>query len=43
LTLIDDIAQAMTLTSICGLGQVASNAITSTIKYFSQDVEKYLR
>jgi formate dehydrogenase beta subunit len=43
LTLIDDIAQAMSLTSICGLGQVASNAITSTIKYFPRDVEKYLR
>jgi formate dehydrogenase beta subunit len=42
LAVIGDLAQTMSLTSICGLGQVASNPITTTIKYFPQDVEKYL-
>jgi NADH:ubiquinone oxidoreductase subunit F (NADH-binding)/NADH:ubiquinone oxidoreductase subunit E len=42
LDLIDDLAQAMSITSICGLGQVASNPIQTAIKYFPQEVEKYL-
>ncbi len=33
---IHEIAEAMTLTSICGLGMVASNPITSLLKYFPE-------
>jgi NADH:ubiquinone oxidoreductase subunit F (NADH-binding)/NADH:ubiquinone oxidoreductase subunit E len=41
LALIDDLAQAMSITSICGLGQVAANPIASVIKYFPQELDKY--
>ncbi len=43
LPLVDDVAQAMALTSICGLGQVAANPITSVLRYFPEDVERYLQ
>ncbi len=42
LPLIDELGSAMTLASICGLGQVASNPMTSVVKYFRPEVEKYL-
>jgi formate dehydrogenase beta subunit len=42
LPLVGDLAQAMTLTSICGLGQVAANPLTSVLKYFPEDLEKHL-
>jgi NADH:ubiquinone oxidoreductase subunit F (NADH-binding)/NADH:ubiquinone oxidoreductase subunit E len=42
LGLVQEVADAMAATSICGLGQVAANPITSVIKYFRDDLEKYL-
>ncbi|MFZ9859850.1 MAG: NADH-ubiquinone oxidoreductase-F iron-sulfur binding region domain-containing protein [Gemmataceae bacterium] len=42
LELISDLGETMGLTSICGLGQVASNPITSVIKFFPKDVSKHL-
>lgn len=43
LPLVPELAETMTLTSICGLGQVAANPITSVLKYFPDEVERYLR
>jgi NADH:ubiquinone oxidoreductase subunit F (NADH-binding) len=40
---IGELAETMYLTSICGLGQVAANPLTSVLKYFPEDVERYLR
>jgi NADH:ubiquinone oxidoreductase subunit F (NADH-binding)/NADH:ubiquinone oxidoreductase subunit E len=42
LEVIPDLAETMYLTSICGLGQVAANPITSVLKFFPEDVERYL-
>ncbi len=39
---IPELAETMSLTSICGLGQVAANPITSVLKYFRKDLDKYL-
>ena len=36
--LLKDLAQVMTDASICGLGQAASNPLTSVIKFFPQDL-----
>jgi NADH:ubiquinone oxidoreductase subunit F (NADH-binding)/NADH:ubiquinone oxidoreductase subunit E len=38
---VNEITQAMTLASICGLGQVAANPIASVLKYFPQEIAKY--
>jgi len=38
-----DLAQAMTLTSICGLGAVAANPLSWVLKYFPDDVAAYGR
>jgi NADH:ubiquinone oxidoreductase subunit F (NADH-binding)/NADH:ubiquinone oxidoreductase subunit E len=35
--LLDELSQAMRDASICGLGQAASNPLTSVIKYFSEE------
>lgn len=43
LACVGDLAQTMTITSICGLGQVASNPMATVMKYFPRDLEKYLR
>ncbi len=43
LALLQSLAQTMTQTSICGLGQVALNPILSVIKHFPDDVAKYVR
>ena len=40
--LINELSEAMTVASICGLGQVASNPITTVIKFFPEEVNKYL-
>jgi NADH:ubiquinone oxidoreductase subunit F (NADH-binding)/NADH:ubiquinone oxidoreductase subunit E len=40
--LVGEVAQAMTLASICGLGQVAANPISSVLKYFPEDLARYL-
>jgi NADH-quinone oxidoreductase subunit F len=42
LPLINELSDTMILTSICGLGQVASNPIAMVLKHFRGDVEKYL-
>lgn len=42
LPVIDELSQTMYMTSICGLGQVASNPVTAVLKHFREDVEKYL-
>jgi NADH:ubiquinone oxidoreductase subunit F (NADH-binding)/NADH:ubiquinone oxidoreductase subunit E len=42
LPLVNDLADTMTLASICGLGQVAANPITSVIKYFREELDPYL-
>jgi NADH:ubiquinone oxidoreductase subunit F (NADH-binding)/NADH:ubiquinone oxidoreductase subunit E len=43
LACVSDLAQTMTITSICGLGQVASNPMATVMKFFAKDLEKYLR
>lgn len=43
LGLINELGETMGITSICGLGQVASNPITSVLKFFPADVENYLK
>lgn len=39
---IDQLAQTMFMTSICGLGQVAANPMTTVIKYFREELEQHL-
>src|SRR5262249_4018041 len=43
LTAVNELAEAMTLTSICGLGQVAANPIATVLKYFRDDLEAYFK
>jgi NADH:ubiquinone oxidoreductase subunit F (NADH-binding)/NADH:ubiquinone oxidoreductase subunit E len=43
LTLVNDLAETMVITSICGLGQVASNPIASVLRFFQDDVDRYLK
>jgi NADH:ubiquinone oxidoreductase subunit F (NADH-binding) len=40
--LIGDLAEAMGLTSICGLGQVAANPLTSVLRHFPTDFEQFI-
>lgn len=42
LALIEELSDAMRLTSICGLGQAAPNPILSVIKYFKDDIVRYI-
>ncbi len=42
LAVIGELADAMAITSICGLGQVAANPITSVLKFFPEEVDRYL-
>ena len=39
---VSDVSEAMALTSICGLGQAAPVPVTSMLKYFSDEIERYL-
>lgn len=39
LPIIQDVADAMTATSICGLGQVAAKPLTSVLKYFPETID----
>jgi NADH:ubiquinone oxidoreductase subunit F (NADH-binding) len=39
---IDDLAEAMQLTSICGLGQAAPLALTSVIRHFRDEIERHV-
>jgi formate dehydrogenase beta subunit len=43
LALIEELSATMALTSICGLGQAAPNPILSVIKYFKDDIARYIR
>ena len=38
-TLLQELSQAMTDASICGLGQAAPNPVLSVLKYFPREVE----
>jgi formate dehydrogenase len=38
--LLDELSQAMRDASICGLGQAASNPLTSVIKYFPDEFKE---
>ena len=42
LGVVDELASAMALTSICGLGMVVPNPITTVMKYFPEEIEPYL-
>jgi NADH-quinone oxidoreductase subunit F len=42
LGVIDEIAEAMALTSICGLGMVAANPVVTALKYFPEEAERLL-
>lgn len=37
----DEVAEAMALTSICGLGQVAANPLRSLVRYFPAELARY--
>lgn len=39
---VPDVAEAMALTSICGLGQAAPIPVTSALKYFPEEVEAHI-
>jgi NADH:ubiquinone oxidoreductase subunit F (NADH-binding) len=41
--IVTELANAMELGSICGLGTVAANPLMSVIKFFPEDVKRYLR
>jgi NADH:ubiquinone oxidoreductase subunit F (NADH-binding)/NADH:ubiquinone oxidoreductase subunit E len=43
LDLIEELSATMALTSICGLGQAAPNPILSVIKYFKDDIVRYIK
>ncbi|HKV03552.1 MAG TPA: NADH-ubiquinone oxidoreductase-F iron-sulfur binding region domain-containing protein [Candidatus Acidoferrales bacterium] len=42
LALIDELSEALRLTSICGLGQVVPAPVSSVLKYFRDEVEAHL-
>jgi NADH:ubiquinone oxidoreductase subunit F (NADH-binding)/NADH:ubiquinone oxidoreductase subunit E len=43
LGLVTELATAMATTSICGLGQVAPNPMTSLLRHFPAELEKYMK
>ncbi len=43
LPMVDELAMTMSISSICGLGMVASNPMTTLMKFFAQDLDKYLK
>jgi NADH:ubiquinone oxidoreductase subunit F (NADH-binding) len=43
LELVNDLADAMYQTSICGLGQVVPNGIRSVLRYFRDDLNKFAK
>jgi NADH:ubiquinone oxidoreductase subunit F (NADH-binding)/NADH:ubiquinone oxidoreductase subunit E len=43
LATLDDLAESMLLTAICGLGQIAANPLVSVLRYFRQDLEKHAK
>jgi len=42
LALIDELSDALRLTSICGLGQVVPAPIASILKHFRQEIEAHI-
>jgi hypothetical protein len=42
MSLLDELSEAMKLTSICGLGQVVPVPIASVLKYFRDEVEGHV-
>jgi NADH:ubiquinone oxidoreductase subunit F (NADH-binding)/NADH:ubiquinone oxidoreductase subunit E len=42
LNLVDELSEAMKMTSICGLGQFAHSPITSVLKHFREEVESHI-
>ncbi|WP_435019140.1 NADH-ubiquinone oxidoreductase-F iron-sulfur binding region domain-containing protein [Tundrisphaera sp. TA3] len=42
LSVVDELARAMSLTSICGLGQIAANPMTTLMKHFPEELEAHL-
>ncbi len=42
LALLDELSATMAATSICGLGQAAPNPILSVMKYFKDDITRYV-
>jgi NADH:ubiquinone oxidoreductase subunit F (NADH-binding)/NADH:ubiquinone oxidoreductase subunit E len=43
LDIVDELARAMSLTSICGLGQIAANPMKTTMKHFAEELEEHLK
>jgi len=43
LTMVQELADTMSQASICGLGQVAANPLSSLIKYFPDELNRYLK
>jgi NADH:ubiquinone oxidoreductase subunit F (NADH-binding) len=42
LATIDELSEAMTLASICGLGQIAPVPIQSVIKHFREEIDDHV-
>ena len=40
---VNDLAQSMSLTSICGLGQIAANPMKTVMKHFPEELEEHLK
>jgi ferredoxin len=43
LDLLEELAQAVTDASMCGLGQTAANPVLSTLRYFKEEYESHIR
>jgi formate dehydrogenase beta subunit len=43
LDVVDELARAMSLTSICGLGQIAANPMKTLMKHFPEELEEHLK
>ena len=43
LQIVDELSNAMSLTSICGLGQIAANPMKTLMKHFPEELEEHLK
>ena len=43
LDVVDELARAMSLTSICGLGQIAANPMVTLMKHFPEELDEHLK
>ena len=43
LGVVEDLARAMSLTSICGLGQIAANPMKTLMKHFPEELDEHVR